>query len=132
MADTEENVKETEVSQRGDTQVVRERTSTASSEDTRSMLANVIWFLVGVVEVLLAFRFVLKLFGANPRSSFVDFIYSASNFFTAPFRGIFSTPTTEGDITTAVFETSTLVALVVYALVVWGLVNLLTLADKQA
>lgn len=131
MAETEENVKETEVSQRGDTQVVREKTSSASSEDTRSTLSNGVWYLVGIVEVLLAFRFVLKLFGANPNSGFTDFIYSVSGVFSAPFRGIFSTPTTEGDITTGVFETSTVVAMVVYALVGWGLVKLVTLSQKQ-
>jgi hypothetical protein len=131
MAETQEKVRETEVSQKGDTQVVRERKSTASSEDTRFTLVNGVWYLVGVVEVLLALRFALKLFGANPRSGFVDFVYSLSGFFTAPFRGIFSTPTAEGDITTAVFETSTVVAIVVYALIGWGLAKLLTLGSKQ-
>lgn len=46
---------------------------------------------------------------------------------TAPFRGIFSTPTTEGDITTSVFETSTLIAIAVYAVIAWGIVKLATL-----
>lgn len=131
MADVEENVKETQVSQQGDTQVVREKTSSASTEDTRSTLANGIWYVVGVLEVILAIRFVLKLFGANPSSGFVDFTYSLSGVFTAPFRGIFSTPTNEGDVTTGVFETSTLVALIVYGLVGWGLVKLITLQSKQ-
>lgn len=132
MAETKENVKETEVSQQGDTQVVREKTSTASSEDTRFTLANAVWYLLGFVEVLLAIRFVLKLLGANPKSGFVDFVYAASGIFTSPFRGIFSTPTTEGDITTAFFETATVVAMVVYALIGWGLVKLVTLSKKQA
>ncbi len=132
MVDTEENVKETQVSQRGDTQVVRQKTSGSSSEDTRSTVANGVWYVVGVVEVVLAVRFVLKMFGANPSSGFVDFIYNISGLFNAPFRGIFSTPTAEGDIVRAVFETSTAVAMVVYLLVGWGLVKLMTLPKKQA
>ena len=130
MAETEEEVKETEVSQQGNTQVVRERTSGSSTAETRLTLANGIWLLLGVVETLLAFRFVLKLFGANPESGFTSFVYAVSSPFTAPFRGIFSTPTTDGDVTTAVFETSTLVAMVVYAVVVWGLIKLVNLNQK--
>lgn len=130
MAETEEKVRETQVSQQGDTQVVRERRSTESSEDTRFTLVNGVWYLTGTLEVLLVIRLLLKLFGANPRSGFVDFIYSLSGVFTAPFHGIFSTPTTQGDITTAVFETSTVVALIVYALIGWGLVKLLQIGDR--
>ncbi len=130
MAEIEENVKETEVSQQGDMQVVRERTSTDSSQDTRLTLANAVWFLVGLMEFLLAFRLLLKLLGANPSSGFVSFVYTVTSGFTAPFRGIFSTPTTQGDITTSVFETGTLLAMVVYALVGWGVVKLVNLNKK--
>lgn len=127
MADVEENVSETEVSNSGDKQVVRERTSRSSAQDSQMTLSNGVWYLVGFIEVLLAFRLVLKMFGANPNTGFVEFIYSLSGVFGAPFRGIFSAPTTSGDVTTAVFEPSTLVAMVVYALVGWGIVKLINL-----
>lgn len=130
MAEIEENVKETEVSQAGNTQVVRERTSTDSSQDTRLTLANAVWFLFGLLEVLLAFRLILKLLGANPASGFVSFIYTITSGFTAPFRGIFSTPTAQGDVVTSVFETGTILAMVVYALVAWGIVKLVNLNKK--
>lgn len=130
MAETEENTKETEVKQQGDTQVVSERTTT-SNENTRLTVANGVWFLTGVIEVFLAFRFFLKLLGANPASGFVSFVYSVSSPLTAPFRGIFSTPTTEGDITTSIFETSTLVAVIVYALLGWAIVKLMALSQRQ-
>jgi len=81
---------------------------------------------------LLAFRFTLKLLGANPSSGFVDLIYSVTNVLVAPFTGIFSTPTAEGDIVSSVFETSTLVAIVVYALIAWGLVKLVNLNQRSA
>jgi hypothetical protein len=127
MAETEEKVQETQVSQQGDTQVVREKVSAASSEETRYSVVNAIWLVLGVLETLLVFRFILKLLGANPDSGFTDFVYTLSGVFTAPFRGIFSAPTTEGDLAKSVFETSTLVAIIVYALVAGGLVKLATL-----
>lgn len=130
LQESEETTKETQVSQQGDTQVVREKTSEASSAENRMTVVNGIWVVLGIFEVLLAFRFFLKLLGANPLSGFTQFVYNASGPLSAPFRGIFSTPTAQGDITTSVFETSTLVAMIVYALVAWGIVELATLNKK--
>lgn len=127
LDESEEKTKETQVAQEGDTRTVREKTSTTSSAENRLTVINGIWLLVGIIEILLAFRFVLKLLGANPNSGFVEFVYSVSSPLTAPFRGIFSAPTTEGDVTTSVFETSTIVAIIVYAIIAWGLVKLATL-----
>jgi uncharacterized membrane protein len=127
MGEKEQTTKEVEVSNRNGTQVVRESTETDSTAETRLTLVNAIWLLLGILEVLLLFRFVLKLFGANPGSGFVEFVYTISGIFVAPFQAIFSTPTAEGDIVVSVFETGTVVAMVVYALVVWGITRLMTL-----
>lgn len=132
MAEVEENVRETEVAQNGNKQVVREKTSTASSEETIVTAANAIWFIVGVIEVLLGLRFIMKLLGANPNSGFVDFIYTVSGIFVAPFNGIFSTATAEGDVVSSVFDPATLVAMLIYVLLGWGLVKLLTLNKRDA
>lgn len=83
-----------------------------------------IYFVLGVVDVLLAFRFILKLTGASPSSSFVQFIYNLTRIFVMPFEGIFRRAVTEGIETSSVFEPSTIVALVVYAILAWGLVAL--------
>ena len=88
-------------------------------------IGRVIYFIVGIIEVLLAFRFVFKLLGANPNSPFVAFIYGFSNIFYAPFAGIFSRATTRGAETTAIFEPSTLIAMFVYAVLGWGIIKLL-------
>ena len=127
LQESEEKTKETQVTQEGDTQVVREKTSGSSSAENRMTVVNGIWLVLGIFEVLLAFRFFLKLLGANPNSGFTEFVYSVSGPLSAPFRGIFSTPTTEGDITTSVFETSTLIAMLVYAVLAWGIIKLATL-----
>jgi len=84
----------------------------------------IVYFLFGILEIILAFRFVLKLTGANDSSGFVNFIYRSSAVFTWPFEGIFRAFSGKGVETTSVFEPSTLVALIVYAIIAWGLVKL--------
>jgi hypothetical protein len=76
----------------------------------------VIWLLAGLFEALLAFRFVLKLIAANPANPFASFIYNISNLFVFPFAGLVSTPAAGG----AVLEISTVIAMLVYALVFWA------------
>lgn len=90
-----------------------------------------IYFLFGVLEILLAFRFVLKLAGASHSSGFVNFIYGLSGVFVAPFNGIFHTSLAEGAETTSIFEPSTLVALIVYALIAWGIVKLIQISSGK-
>lgn len=84
----------------------------------------VIYFLFGILEILLAFRLVLKLMGANVVSGFVRAIYGVTGVFILPFEGIFRRGVAQGIETTAVLEPSTLVALVVYAVLAWGIVKL--------
>lgn len=131
MPEVQENTQETEVSHQGNKQVVRERTSTASTAETRVTATNAIWFVVGFLEIILALRFVMKLLGANPDSGFVNFIYAISGILTAPFRGIFSSATNEGDVVSSVFEPSTLVAMAICLLLGWGLVKLLTINKRS-
>lgn len=91
-----------------------------------------IYFIFGVLDVILAFRFVFKLLGANPSSGFVDFIYNLSAIFVAPFAGIFNTSLADGNVTTSIFEPATLVAFIVYAILAWGIVALINvLSGKQ-
>jgi len=94
-------------------------------EATQSQtIEYVIYFLFGMLEVLLAFRLVLKLTGASLSSSFVGLIYSLTGIFILPFEGIFRRGFTQGIETTAVLEPSTVVALIVYAVLAWGIVKL--------
>lgn len=91
-----------------------------------------IYLIFGILEVLLAFRFILKLLGANPGSGFVDFVYNLSAIFVAPFAGIFNTILENGAVVTSVFEPATVVALIVYAVLAWGIVALIrVLSGRQ-
>jgi hypothetical protein len=90
-----------------------------------------IYFVLSSLEILLAFRLVLKLTGANPGSEFVAFIYNLSRIFVWPFLGIFSQATTQGLETTAVLEPATLVAMIVYAILAWMIVRLFIIASGK-
>lgn len=109
---------------------VQQRTKqvdTTVAADSKTTAGNVVWYILGFIEVLLAFRFVLKLFGANPNSGFVDFIYSITGVLTAPFDNIFGVSSAANGTVRSVFEPSILVAAAVYALIAWGIVKLLNL-----
>jgi hypothetical protein len=91
----------------------------------------VAYFFFGALEILLAFRMILKLLGASLSSGFVKGVYDFSGIFTAPFEGIFHTSTTQGLDATSVLEPSTLVAILVYAVVAWGVVMLIRLLSGK-
>jgi len=112
-----------------------DRSTSVSSENNATgyqTFEYLIYFFFGLVSVLLAFRFVLKLAGASMGSTFVSWIYGATQLFIWPFAGIFRRGFASGAETTSVFEPSTLIALVVYAILAWGIVKLLRiLSGKQ-
>ncbi|HSX37078.1 MAG TPA: YggT family protein [Patescibacteria group bacterium] len=107
------------------------RVQTESAAEPKTTVQNVVWYILGVVEVLLALRFVLKLFGANAASGFVNFIYNVTGVLTAPFDNIFGVTTATAGQTKSVFEPSILVAAAVYALIGWGIVKLITINQKD-
>lgn len=84
---------------------------------------QIIWYILAVIEVLLGFRVALKALGANPLSPFVSMIYAISDIFAYPFLGILKTTVVDN----SVFEWSTIIAAIVYALIAYGLVHLFQL-----
>lgn len=84
---------------------------------------QVVWYIVGILEALLAFRFVLKLLGANPSAGFTSFIYGVTQPFAAPFLNVFKITRVEG----SVFEWTTLLAMVVYWLIAMAIAKLLVM-----
>ena len=110
--------------------VTTETKRVASSSQTVEYL---IYFIFGALKILLAFRLVLKLMGASLASGFVRLIYSLTGIFILPFEGIFRRGYTQGVETTSVLEPSTLVAMIVYAVLAWGIVKLVKIfsGEKQ-
>ena len=84
-------------------------------------VAMAVYVLFGILEGLIALRILLKLLGANPDAGFSAFIYNFTAPFVGLFNGVFATPSTHGSI----FEFSSVLALVVYALIGWGIVRLI-------
>ncbi|KKP55863.1 MAG: hypothetical protein UR50_C0015G0011 [Parcubacteria group bacterium GW2011_GWC1_34_10] len=84
---------------------------------------QVIWYILGVIEVILAFRVMLKLLGASTLSGFTSFIYAISSPFALPFAGILKVTGASG----MVLEWSTLIAMIVYAIIAYGIVALFQL-----
>lgn len=92
---------------------------------------KLIYFIFGILEVLLSFRLIFKLAGASMASAFVQFIYSVTAIFIYPFEGIFRRVTADGVETKSILEPSVLVAIVVYALLAWGIVKLVVVLSRQ-
>ncbi|HRH33279.1 MAG TPA: YggT family protein [bacterium] len=85
---------------------------------------QVVWYILGLIEVLLGFRFFLKLAGANPLAGFSNFIYTITTPFAGPFLNVFPRTRVEGSI----FEWTTLLAMAVYALVAWGIIKIFVMS----
>lgn len=81
---------------------------------------QIVWYILGLIEALLAFRFVLKLLGANPYAGFSSFIYGVTYAFASPFLNVFRLTQVEGNI----FEWTTLLAMLVYWMVAIGISKL--------
>ncbi len=110
------------------TELIEETKVGASNSQTVEYL---VYYFFGVLEILLAFRLILKLAGASMVSGFVKMIYGVTSIFIWPFEGIFRRAFSQGAETTSVLEPSTIVALAVYAVVAWGIVKLVRISSGE-
>lgn len=81
---------------------------------------QVVWYIFGILEVLLLFRFLLKAAAANSAAGFTSFIYSVTWPFAQPFISVFRITKIEGN----VFEWTTLLAMLVYWIIAIGIIRL--------
>lgn len=96
--------------------------SSYSSPTTKPLFrgTQIVWYVLWLLEALLAFRFALKLIGANPQAGFTSFIYALSSPFTAPFAAVFPSTAVQGK----VFEWTTILAMLVYWLIAFAIIRL--------
>lgn len=101
--------------------------STYNSVSTKPIYfgTQIIWFIFGAIEILLALRFVMKLLGANPLATFTDALYTITNVFVSPFTAVFRVTYQSGSI----FEWTTLLAAFIYAVIAYGILNLLLMGQ---
>ncbi|MHB1317190.1 MAG: YggT family protein [Anaerolineae bacterium] len=130
-------INETAVDRREETVVTQEQGYAASEHITRDVAAErrqgtfqvtqIIWTLVGILEIALGLRFVLKLIAANPDAGFARAIYGLTQPFLAPFAALVGTPTSGG----TVLEVTTLIAMAVYALLAWIVARVIQVATDR-
>jgi uncharacterized protein YggT (Ycf19 family) len=82
---------------------------------------QLVWLLFGILETLILLRIALKALGANAASPIATFIYGFTDLFLWPFAGLTGTPAAGG----MVLEISSLIAVVVYALIAYGLAKII-------
>ena len=93
-------------------------------------IENIVYFFLGLLEILLFLRLILKLFGVSIASSFVSLIYGLSNIVLVPFEGIFSRLFSRGISSTSIIEPGTIVAMIIYAIIAWGVVRIIQIFLK--
>lgn len=86
---------------------------------------NSLYWLAGMLEILLVMRFLLRLFDANPQNGFARLINDLSAPFIAPFSTLFISPTSKGGAN--IFDVNVVIAIVAYALLSYLAVSLIRL-----
>jgi hypothetical protein len=128
MALAERQVQETTVQDANATQTTRRVDNPVAEDDhKKNVAARVVWFIAGVILTLLALRFLLALLGANPASGLATFVYGVTKPLVAPFFGVFGYDFTDG---AKRFESFTLLAMVIYSLIAYGIAKLLTITRR--
>jgi uncharacterized protein YggT (Ycf19 family) len=89
---------------------------------SKFMIASV-HTILAIAELILGFRVILKLFGANPSAPFVNWVYQTSEPLLYPFKDIFPSPKLDGSF---VLEFSALFALLVYSLIAFAITQIIT------
>jgi YggT family protein len=88
----------------------------------RYLITKLIYGFFILVELFLALRLVLRLFGANAGNAFVNWVYEMSGVLLDPFRGVFPAPVFQS---TYVLELSTIFAMIVYGIITMLLIALI-------
>lgn len=127
--------KEVTTTSTGQTSDQVSQTTTAAQVSTNAEVKNQqatrgnawIWYIVGIIDVLLLLRLLFHLFGARD-TGFTSLLYAISGPLAAPFKGIFAAPTVQG----AYFDTAAIAAVIIYILVGWGIAKLIDLAARPS
>jgi uncharacterized membrane protein len=134
-----EEIDDAAVNRREETVITRHPGYTATEQVIRDVAAErrigmfqfnrILWSILALLEILLALRFILRLIAANPGSGFAVFIYGITGLFIGPFNGLIATPIIAG----SPIEMTTLIGMIVYAMVFFGIGYVIQLvADRPS
>lgn len=88
----------------------------ANHNSAVARIVRIVYFLFGLLEVLLGIRVLLQLLGANDSNAFASVIYGITNPFVALFATLFSNPSVgQGNL----LELTTIAAMIAYAILAW-------------
>lgn len=93
-----------------------------NTRNESNTVQRIIGILFGIIEIVLAFRLIFKLLGANAENGFVQGLYTVTQPVVGLFEGIFNQKSIGTAETMGILEPETLLAMVVIGLV--GLVIL--------
>jgi uncharacterized protein YggT (Ycf19 family) len=83
---------------------------------------QLVGLIFGLLEAVIVLRILFKFFGANPNNPIAVLVTKVTDLFLAPFAGLIASPTIGG----MVFELSSFIALLIYAVIGWAIVKLIT------
>lgn len=89
---------------------------------------QLLWFIVGVINAILALDFLFRLLKADGNAGFVSFIYSLGGALASPFDGIFGDTITRTSYTA---RWADLVAIAIYSLVGFGIAKLIRISTAR-
>lgn len=101
---------------------------TANQNSAIARIVNIVYFLFGALQLLLAVRVILQLIGVNADNAFASFIYGLSAPFVALFASLLQNPML-GE--SSVLEITTLIAMLVWAIVGWLIGRLIWLVMSR-
>ena len=89
--------------------------ATADQNSKIARVVYIVYFVFAGLEMLLGVRVLLHLLAVNPDNGFATFINTLSGLFVAPFATLLQNPAFGG----MVLEVTTMVAMLVYAILAW-------------
>lgn len=93
---------------------------------TASRVSQIIYLIFGIIETLIAIRIILKLLAANPDAGFSHLLYGVTDPFVAFFENVFPVVQSRG----SVLEFSSILAIIVYALLGYVIVRLVQIFGR--
>jgi len=102
---------------------------TANQNSSVARVVNIVYFVFGALELLLGIRVLLHLIGANMSNGFAAFIEGVSAPFVALFATLVQNPSLGG---ASVLEVTTIIAMLVWAIVAWMVGRFVWLALSRA
>ncbi len=93
-----------------------------------NILRDLTRFVFGLIDILLIFRFLLKLLAADPAASFVHWVYETTGPLLNPFIPAFPTPRAADGF---ILEFTTLFAIFIYTFIGYLLLEFLNLLSSK-